>query len=85
MASGVICGCRGDLQPGIWMMLFRVIPHALYRLSLFTPASQAKRTAMCVALSNCDLCVLNSYDLKMVMKDFPNSSRQLEVRGCRVR
>ena len=40
---------------------------------------QAKRTAMCVALANCDLCVLNSYDLRAVMKDFPNSARQLEV------
>ena len=45
------------------------------------PFAQAKRTAMCVALSHCDLCVLNSYDLKVVMKDFPNSARQLEVRG----
>jgi hypothetical protein len=29
---------------------------------------QAKRTAKCVALSHCDLCVLNSMDLKLVMK-----------------
>ncbi len=41
---------------------------------------QAKRSAKCVALSNCDLCILNHFDLKMVMKDFPNSARQLEVR-----
>ena len=41
--------------------------------------TQAKRTAMCVALNNCDLCVLNSYDLRAVMKDFPNSARRLEV------
>jgi len=34
---------------------------------------------MCVALNNCDLCVLNSNDLKAVMKDFPNSARRLEV------
>ncbi|GFH08074.1 cyclic nucleotide-binding domain-containing protein, partial [Haematococcus lacustris] len=39
----------------------------------------AKRTAKCVALSNCDLCVLNSMDLKMVMKDFPTSAQTLQL------
>ncbi|GAX77256.1 hypothetical protein CEUSTIGMA_g4702.t1 [Chlamydomonas eustigma] len=41
--------------------------------------TQAKRTAKCVALSNCDLCVLNSNDLKIIMKDYPSSAKQLEA------
>lgn len=45
-------------------------------IAMFT---QAKRTADCVALSHCDLCVLHSYDLKSVMKDFPSSASTLEA------
>eukprot|EP00798_Chlamydomonas_sp_ICE-L_P018042 gene18042-24459_t len=44
-------------------------------IALFT---QAKRTAKCVALSNCDLCILSRFDLTMVMKDFPTSALQLQ-------
>ena len=40
---------------------------------------QAKRTAACVAISHCDLCVLNSHDLKAVLKDFPEEARKLKV------
>ncbi|KXZ50270.1 hypothetical protein GPECTOR_17g909 [Gonium pectorale] len=41
--------------------------------------TQARRTAKCIALSNCDLAVLNSYDLKLLMKEFPESASTLQA------
>lgn len=42
--------------------------------------TQQRRTAKCVALSHCDLCVLHSNDLRFVMRDFPASAlRMMEM------
>ncbi|GFR48311.1 hypothetical protein Agub_g10192 [Astrephomene gubernaculifera] len=41
--------------------------------------TQARRTAECIALTNCDLAVLNSIELKILMKEFPDSAHRLQA------
>ncbi|GIL81621.1 hypothetical protein Vretifemale_10635, partial [Volvox reticuliferus] len=40
--------------------------------------TQSRRTAKCIALSNCDLAILNSFDIKVLMKEFPKSAHSLQ-------
>ncbi|KAG2436218.1 hypothetical protein HXX76_006530 [Chlamydomonas incerta] len=41
--------------------------------------TQARRTAKCVALRICDLAVLGSHELKMLMREFPDSAYRLQA------